>query len=139
MAHKKGRPSVRAELLQERKGPRKNRMIKSEMTFKRTGPDDPSHPDYMKGAYKTAQRGLKRAKIERDLESLREKVASVKLKAKKKQKKKPITVKQHRDSADYKFRQKREAQKKAQSDPYNPNKLQRLRGLKKSKPIKDGY
>ena len=87
------------------KSSRKNRMVKSEMSVRRIGPDDPLHPDFMKGVQETAQRGLKRAKIERDIASLRSKVASSKLKAKKKQKKKPITVKQQRDR-DAKFGKK---------------------------------
>ena len=103
MADKKDRPSVRGEWLKERKGP--NRMIKSEIRTRRIGPDDPYHPDFMKGVHETARRGLKRAKIERDIESLRSKVASSKLKAKKKEKKKPITVKQQRDR-DAKFGKK---------------------------------
>lgn len=44
---------------------------------------------------------------------------------------KPLTVKKYRQSAAYKLSQK----KKAQSDPYNPDKL-RLRGLKPNEPKK---
>ena len=64
MADKKNRRSVRGEWLQERKGPRKNRMIKSEIRTRRIGPDDPLHPDFMKGVYKTAQSGLDRVNRE---------------------------------------------------------------------------
>ena len=42
----------------------KNRMVKSEMWTKNIGPDDPLHPDFMKGAKKTAQAGLDRVKRE---------------------------------------------------------------------------
>ena len=56
---------IKQELRTERsKVPKKNRMIKSEMITRRIGPDNPSHPDYMKGVYKTAQSGLDRVNRE---------------------------------------------------------------------------
>tara|TARA_Y100000004_G_scaffold45820_1_gene50270 strand:- start:442 stop:789 length:348 start_codon:yes stop_codon:yes gene_type:complete len=79
MADKKDRPSVRAEWLQEglpspsvsKRGPRKNRMVKQEIITRRIGPDDPLHPDFMKGVYKTAQAGLDRVKRELAAEKLK--------------------------------------------------------------------